>query len=86
MKSHKKFKAKYGLPFTLVADVDHAIAEAYGVWAGKQMFGRKYMGVVRTTFLIDPNGRIEKIFRNVKPEGHADEVANVVTESARPAR
>ena len=86
MKSHQKFKAKYRLPFTLLADADHAIADAYGVWAEKQMFGRKYMGVVRTTFVIDPDGRIAKIFRNVKPDGHADEVARVVAEAARPAR
>jgi len=86
VKSHQRFKAKYDLPFTLVADADHAIADSYGVWGEKQMFGRKYMGVVRTTFVVGPDGRITKIFRNVKPEGHAEEVAHVVAEAARPAR
>lgn len=86
VKSHQKFKAKYDLPFTLVADVDHAIADSYGVWGEKQMFGRKYMGVMRTTFVVGPDGRIAKIFRNVRPEGHAEAVARVVAEAARPAR
>ena len=86
MKSHQKFKAKHKLPFTLVADVDHAVADAYGVWTEKQMFGRKYMGIVRTTFVIDPDGRIARIFRNVKPEGHAEDVAHVVAEATRTAR
>ena len=74
VKKHQRFKTKYELPFTLLADPDHAIAEAYGVWGEKMMFGRKYMGVLRTTFVIDGEGRIAKIFRNVKPEGHALEV------------
>jgi thioredoxin-dependent peroxiredoxin len=86
VKSHQKFKLKYHLPFTLLADADHAIAEKYGVWGEKIMFGRKYMGVLRTTFLIDGEGRIAKIFRNVKPEGHAVEVARALTESAEAAR
>ena len=71
---HRKFKAKFELPFTLVADTDHAIAERYGVWQQKSMMGKKYMGVVRTTFLIDKQGRVAKVFENVKPEGHAEEV------------
>jgi len=75
VKKHQKFKQKNDLPFTLVADTDHSIAERYGVWGQKTMFGRKYMGVLRTTFVIDPNGRITKVFENVKPEGHAEEVA-----------
>lgn len=74
VKKHQRFKAKYKLPFTLLADPDHCITEAYGVWGEKMMFGRKYMGVLRTTFVIDGEGRIAKIFRNVKPEGHAQEV------------
>ena len=78
MKSHQKFKAKYNLPFTLVADTDNEIAEAYGVWVEKTMFGRKYMGNARTTFIIDGNGRIAKIFPNVKVEGHAEEVARAL--------
>ena len=69
-----KFAEKYGLPFTLVADPDHAIAEAYGVWKEKSMYGRKYMGIERTTFVIDEKGKIAEIFAKVKPAGHAAEV------------
>jgi thioredoxin-dependent peroxiredoxin len=69
-----KFKAKHNLPFTLLADADHRVAEAYGVWKEKSMYGRKYMGVERTTFVIDEQGRIARIFRKVKPEGHSREV------------
>ena len=78
MKSHEKFKASHNLPFPLIADTDHAIAERYGVWVEKQMYGRKFWGVARTTFIIDAKGRIAKIFRNVKPEGHAEAVAEAV--------
>lgn len=78
MRKHQNFRKKYELPFTLLADTDHAIAEAYGVWGEKTMFGRKYMGILRTTFLIDEDGRIVRVFRNVKPEGHAAEVAEAV--------
>ena len=74
--SHQKFKAAHDLPFTLLADTDHVVAEKYGVWAEKQMYGRKFWGVVRSTFIIDPTGRITKVFRNVKPEGHAADVAS----------
>ena len=81
VKSHQRFKGKFSLPFTLLADPDHAIAEAYGVWAEKTMFGRKYMGVVRTTFVIDGDGRISKIFRKVKAEGHAEDVARVLAQA-----
>ena len=70
----RKFRAKFDLPFRLLADADHAIAEAYGVWGEKSMFGKKYMGVERTTFLIDEEGHIARIFRKVSPEGHAGEV------------
>jgi peroxiredoxin Q/BCP len=73
-KSHAKFAEKFGLPFELVPDEDHRIAEAYGVWKEKSMYGRKYMGIERTTFLIAPDGTIKKIFRRVKPAGHAKEV------------
>jgi len=69
--AHAKFAAKYGLTFTLVADPEHAIAEAYGVWKEKSMYGRKYMGIERTTFVIDEKGKIAEIFNKVKPEGHA---------------
>jgi peroxiredoxin Q/BCP len=72
--AHAKFAAKYDLPYTLVADPDHAIAEAYGVWKEKSMYGRKYMGIERTTFVIDEKGRIAHIFAKVKPAGHAAEV------------
>lgn len=71
VKSHAKFKAKYELPFTLLADTDKAIAQAYDVWKEKSMYGRKYMGVERTTFVIDAAGRIAKVFEKVKPAGHA---------------
>ena len=72
--SHKKFETKYNLPFTLLADKDHAIADAYGVWGEKKFMGRTYMGVLRTTFLIDEKGKIKKVFEKVKPEDHANEV------------
>lgn len=75
---HRKFKAKHELPFTLVADTDHGVAEAYGVWVEKNMMGRKYMGVARTTFVIDPDGRIAHVFEKVNPLGHANHVAEVV--------
>jgi peroxiredoxin Q/BCP len=69
-----RFAAKYSLPNTFVADPDHAIAEAYGVWKEKSMYGRKYMGIERTTFVVGADGKIAKIFAKVKPEGHAAEV------------
>jgi len=72
--AHVKFAEKYGLPYNFVADPDHAIAEAYGVWKEKSMYGRKYMGIERTTFVIDEKGKIAKIFAKVKPAGHAAEV------------
>ena len=69
-----KFKQKYGLPFTLLADEEKAGAKAYGVWREKNMYGKKVMGIVRTTFVIGPDGKIEKIYDNVKAKGHASEV------------
>ncbi len=75
VKSHQKFKAKHDLPFTLLADTEHAMAEKYGVWKEKSMYGRKYMGVERTTFLLDAKGVLRQVFEKVKPAGHADEVA-----------
>ena len=72
--SHQKFVTKYKLPFTLLADTDKSIAGAYGVWGEKKFMGRTYMGVHRTTFLIDEKGKIKKIFEKVKPEDHANEV------------
>ena len=72
--SHKKFAAKYKLPFTLLADTDHAISDAYGVYGQKKFMGRSYLGVNRMTFLIDEKGKIKKVFEKVKPEDHAQEV------------
>jgi thioredoxin-dependent peroxiredoxin len=72
--AQEKFAAKYGFLYKFVPDPDHAIAEAYGVWKEKSMYGRKYMGIERTTFLIGPDGKIGKIFAKVKPEGHAAQV------------
>jgi thioredoxin-dependent peroxiredoxin len=72
--SHVKFKEKYGLPFTLLADPEHEVAEQYGVWGEKTFAGRKYMGVERSTFVIDPEGRIAKVMRRVKPDTHVERV------------
>jgi peroxiredoxin Q/BCP len=69
-----KFKAKFALPFTLLADPDHKVAELYGVWKEKSMYGRKYMGIERKTFLLDGKGVIKKIFPKVKVEGHPEQV------------
>ena len=78
LESHRKFKAKFGLRVTLLVDEDHAIAESYGVWTMKNTFGVKRMGVVRTTFLIDPKGRVARVFEKVQPAGHAGEVATAI--------
>ena len=72
--SHARFKESYDLPFALLADVDHAVAEAYGVWAEKSRYGRTYMGIVRSTFLIDAEGTVVKVLRNVNAATHADDV------------
>ena len=77
--SHEKFSAKFNLPFMLVPDEDHPICKAYGVWKEKSMYGSKYMGVERTTFIIGPDGTIQKIFRKVKPAGHAEEVLAAIS-------
>jgi peroxiredoxin Q/BCP len=69
-----KFKSKFNFPYPLLADVDHTVSEAYGVWKEKSMYGKKYFGIERTTFLIDKQGKIAKIFNKVKPAGHAEEV------------
>ena len=73
-KSHAKFREKYGLPFTLLADEDHAVAEQYGTWVEKNFAGKKYMGIERSTFVIDEDGNIAKIMRRVKPNEHAGDV------------
>lgn len=78
VKSHQKFKAKYELPYTLLADTEKVALQAYDVWKEKSMYGRKYMGVERTTFVIDPAGQIVKVFEKVKPAGHAAEVEAVL--------
>ena len=77
-KSHAKFKQKYELPFTLLADEGHKVCELYGVWGIKKNYGREYEGVFRTTFLIDPKGKIAKVFENVKPAEHSAEVLDAV--------
>ena len=79
-KSHAKFKKKYGLPFPLLADEDHTVCEAYGVWAQKKFMGREYMGVLRTTYLISPDGKIKTVFENVKPAEHSQEVIQAIKE------
>jgi peroxiredoxin Q/BCP len=76
-KSHKKFETKFNLPFTLLADADHAIINKYGVWGEKQMFGNKYMGVHRTTFVINEKGVISKIFLRPKNKQHAEEIVEL---------
>jgi thioredoxin-dependent peroxiredoxin len=76
--SHQSFRADYELPFTLLADPDHKVAEAYGVWAEKSRSGRTFMGIVRSTFVIGPDGTVEKVMRNVKPATHADDVLAVL--------
>ena len=79
VKSHDKFVTKFKLPFTLLADEDKAIVQAYGVWGEKSFMGRKYLGVYRVTFLIGPGGVIKKIWPKVKPEEHAAEVLAALT-------
>lgn len=76
--SHCKFADKYGLNFHLLADTDHAVAEKYGVWVEKVMCGRKGMGILRTTFLIDGDGKVSRVWSKVKPEGHGPEVLEAV--------
>ncbi|MDE6069912.1 MAG: thioredoxin-dependent thiol peroxidase [Alistipes sp.] len=79
-KSHRNFRAKHELGFTLLADTDHSVAEAYGVWAEKSMYGRKYMGILRTTFVIDAEGRIEKIVEKVDTKNHYRQILDLYTE------
>jgi peroxiredoxin Q/BCP len=74
VRSHERFRDKYDLNFPLLADEDHSVAESYGAWGTKKMYGREYEGVLRSTFLIDQDGRIEKVYRKVKPAEHAVEV------------
>jgi thioredoxin-dependent peroxiredoxin len=84
--SKAAFKAKFGLPFALLADEDHAVAERYGTWVEKENYGRRYMGVQRATLLIDPQGVVRRVWPKVRPEGHAAEVlAALGEEQSRPA-
>jgi peroxiredoxin Q/BCP len=76
--SHVKFKEKYSLPFTLLADPDHAVATEYGAWGEKKNYGRTYEGIIRSTFVIGPDGTLVKALRNVKPDGHAERVLAVL--------
>jgi peroxiredoxin Q/BCP len=78
VRSHAKFRQKYGLPFTLLADPDHAVAEEYGVWGEKRYMGKTYLGVKRWTFVIDEDGNVKKVFPDVKPAEHADDVLAVL--------
>ena len=79
--AHKKFIGKFKLPFTLLSDEDKKLCKAYGVWIKKSMYGKEYMGVARTTFVIGKDGKIEKIFEKVKPDGHHEEVLNALRNS-----
>ena len=72
--SHEKFKSKFGLPFTLLADPDHKVAEEYGVWTERNSYGKKYMGINRSTFIIDPQGKVARAMFGIKPAGHASAV------------
>jgi peroxiredoxin Q/BCP len=80
VESHARFAEKFGLPFTLLSDPEHATAEAYGVWVKKSMYGKEYMGIERSTFLVAPGGAIARIWRKVKAEGHAAEVLAAIGE------
>ena len=78
----KKFDDKYGLGFTLVGDVDHKVAEKYGAWGEKSMYGKKYMGMLRSTFIIDPKGKIARVFPKVQPKKHDELVLKALDELA----
>lgn len=81
LKSHYKFIEKYNLPFLLLTDTEHRVCDMYGVWQEKKLYGRTYMGIVRSTFLIDQSGNLLKAWRNVKVKGHSQNVLNAVTAS-----
>jgi peroxiredoxin Q/BCP len=76
--SHAKFKKKFDLPFALLADTDHEVADAYGVWGEKSYAGKTYMGVLRSTFVIDSDGNVARVFHDVKPAEHADQVLDAL--------
>ena len=79
--AHAAFRAKYGLPFTLLSDEDHAVAEAYGAWREKTNYGKTYMGIGRSSFLVGPDGRVVRTWANVKAEGHAQQVREALEEA-----
>ena len=81
--AQRKWKEKLGLPFPLLSDEDTEVQQAWGVWKEKNMYGKKVMGIARTTFIIGPDGKIEHIFEKVKPEAHAAEVLAYLKESAK---
>lgn len=83
VESHKKFATKYKLPFTLLADPDKKVIQAYGVWREKSMYGKSFLGIARTSFLIDPDGNIAKIYEKVKPAEHARQVLHDLKELAK---
>jgi peroxiredoxin Q/BCP len=82
VKSHDKFKLKFSLPFALLSDPEHTAAEKYGAWGEKKMYGRTYMGIIRSTFVIDEQGKILKVFPKVKPKNHSQEVLAVLASDA----
>ena len=83
-KAQKKFKDEFDLPFSLLCDTDKKVAQAYGVLKEKNMYGKKVMGIERTTFVIQPQGRIARIFEKVKADGHAEEVLAAMTQTSAP--
>lgn len=80
--SHVKFRRKHGLNFPLLSDTDHRVSEAYGVWKEKSMYGKRYWGVERSTFIIDENGLVVEAWRKVKPKGHAEKVGEILSSGA----
>ncbi|HNY89963.1 MAG TPA: thioredoxin-dependent thiol peroxidase [bacterium] len=78
LKSHQKFIDKYGLNFPLLSDSDHKVAEAYGAWGEKSMYGKKYFGIIRKTFIIGKDGKLEHVFHKVSPEGHGEEILKLI--------
>jgi peroxiredoxin Q/BCP len=79
--SHRRFREKFAIPFTLLSDEDHAVATAYGAWALKTNYGREYMGIVRSSFLVDPDGRVARVWPRVKADGHAADVLAALAEA-----
>ena len=79
-KSHENFRTKYNLPFHLLSDEDHAVAEAYGSWGEKKMYGKSYMGIIRSTFIIDEKGKLTHVFPKVSPKNHAEEILKALEE------